>query len=143
MNFDAFISYANQDKAAADAACAVLESVGIRCWIAPRDIRPGREFADAIIEAIDHCRVMVLIFSASANESAQIHREIERAVSKGACRGRRASAPIASPTGQQDRRASGPAWRWHQSASPTQTRSNAGDDDARGPTSSDRPRMAQ
>ena len=83
MAFDAFISYANRDKAAADAACAVLERAGVRCWIAPRDMRPGGEYGDAIIEAIDQCRVMVLIFSSSANDSRQVHREIERAVSKG------------------------------------------------------------
>jgi TIR domain len=83
MAFDAFISYANRDKAAADAACAVLERAGVRCWIAPRDVRPGEEYGDAIIEAIGQCRVMVLIFSSSANDSRQVHREIERAVSKG------------------------------------------------------------
>jgi TIR domain/VHL beta domain len=83
MPFDAFISYSSQDKMAADACCAVLESAGVRCWIAPRDIRPGAEYAAAIIDAIDRCRLMVLIFSSSANASGQIHREIERAVSKG------------------------------------------------------------
>jgi len=83
MALDTFISYSHQDKTAADAACAVLERAGVRCWIAPRDIRPGQEYGHAIIEAIDQCRVMVLIFSANANDSRQIHREIERAVSKG------------------------------------------------------------
>jgi TIR domain len=83
MDFDAFISYSSKDKTAANAACATLESAGVRCWIAPRDIRPGGEYGAAIIEAIDQCRVMVLIFSSSANDSRQIHREIERAVSKG------------------------------------------------------------
>jgi TIR domain len=83
MPFDAFISYSSKDKTAADAACATLESAGVRCWIAPRDIRPGGEYGAAIIEAIDQCHVMVLIFSSSANDSRQIHREIERAVSKG------------------------------------------------------------
>jgi TIR domain-containing protein len=80
---DTFISYSSKDKTAADAACAVLERAGIRCWIAPRDIRPGQEYGQSIIEAIDRCRVMVLIFSANANDSRQTHREIERAVSKG------------------------------------------------------------
>jgi hypothetical protein len=61
----------------------MLEGAGVRCWIAPRDIRAGGEYGAAIIEAIDQCRVMVLIFSSSANESNQVHREIERAVSKG------------------------------------------------------------
>jgi len=79
MNFDAFISYANQDKPAADAACAKLEAEGIRCWIAPRDVPPGAQWAAAIVDAIDHCRAMVLIFSSSANGSKQIHREVQRA----------------------------------------------------------------
>jgi hypothetical protein len=83
MPFDAFISYSSKDKTAADAACAVLEGAGVRCWIAPRDIRPGGQYGAAIIDAIDHCRVMILIFSSSANDSQQIHREIERAVAKG------------------------------------------------------------
>ena len=83
MEFDAFISYSSQDKPAANAACAVLESAGVRCWIAPRDIMAGGEYGAAIVEAIDRCRVMVLIFSSSANNSGQIRREIERAVSKG------------------------------------------------------------
>jgi hypothetical protein len=83
MAFDAFISYSSKDKTAADAACAVLEGAGVRCWIAPRDIRPGREYGAAIVDAIDQCRVMVLIFSSSANDSGQVHREIERAVTRG------------------------------------------------------------
>jgi hypothetical protein len=80
---DAFISYSRQDKLAADAACAALETAGIRCWIAPRDISPGAEWGAAIVEAIDHSAVMVLIFSSNANESRQIRREVEHAVSKG------------------------------------------------------------
>jgi hypothetical protein len=80
---DAFISYSSEDKAAADAACAALETAGIRCWIAPRDISPGAEWGAAIVDAIDHSAVMVLIFSSNANESRQIRREVEHAVSKG------------------------------------------------------------
>jgi hypothetical protein len=83
MSHDAFISYSTHDKAAADATCAALEASGIRCWIAPRDIMPGAEWGEAIIDAINHCRVLILIFSANANESPQIRREVERAVSKG------------------------------------------------------------
>src|ERR1700688_2351317 len=83
MPFDAFISYSSKDKTTADACCAVLEGAGVRCWIAPRDVRPGTEYGAAIIDGIDQCRVMVLIFSSNANNSNQIHREIERAVSKG------------------------------------------------------------
>jgi branched-chain amino acid transport system ATP-binding protein len=83
MNFDVFISYSTKDAPTANAACAVLESAKIRCWIAPRDILPGAPWGASIVRAIDQCRVMVLIFSASANGSRQVHREVNRAFSKG------------------------------------------------------------
>jgi hypothetical protein len=83
MAHDVYISYSHVDKAAADAACATLERAGIRCWIAPRDITPGDEWSAAIVKAIDHCRAMVLIFSTNANNSRQIRREVERAITVG------------------------------------------------------------
>jgi TIR domain len=83
MAHDVFISYSSRDKTTADAACAALEAAGIRCWIAPRDITPGTEWGEAIIDAIGRARAFVLIFSANANDSAQIRREVERAVHKG------------------------------------------------------------
>lgn len=83
MAHDIFISYSTKDKPTADAACATLEAAGIRCWIAPRDILPGMEWGDSIIRAINDCRAMVLVFSSNANDSQQIRREVERAVSKG------------------------------------------------------------
>jgi TIR domain len=79
--FDAFISYASQDKPVADAVCARLEAAGIRCWIAPRDITPGMSYGEAIINAIHAARVMILVFSSHANASPQVPKEIERAVS--------------------------------------------------------------
>jgi hypothetical protein len=84
MAHDVFISYSHVDKAVADAACATLERAGIRCFIAPRDITPGAEWGAAIVNAIDNCRVIVLIFSSHANNSRQIRREVERAISAGA-----------------------------------------------------------
>ena len=49
MAHDVFISYSSKDKPAADATCAVLESKGIRCWIASRDIMPGSDWGEAIV----------------------------------------------------------------------------------------------
>ena len=82
MAHDVFISYPHQDKATANAACAKLEASGVRCWIAPRDISPSEEWAAAIVDAIDACRIMLLIFSAHANESKQVHREVQHALEK-------------------------------------------------------------
>lgn len=83
MAHDVFISHSAKNKTTADAVCAMLESVGIRCWIAPRDVLPGMEWGECIIDAIEQARVMVLIFTAEANTSPQIHREVERAVTHG------------------------------------------------------------
>ena len=92
MAFDAFISYSSKDKTAADAACAVLEGAGIRCWIAPRDIPAGAPWSAAIIEGIEDSRVLVLVFSANANASDQVLREVERAVAKKAPAKKKAAA---------------------------------------------------
>jgi formylglycine-generating enzyme required for sulfatase activity len=80
MAFDVFISYPHQNKAIAEAVCAKLEAERIRCWIAPRDIAPSADWATSIVDAIDGCRVMVLIFSADANRSKQVHREVQQAL---------------------------------------------------------------
>jgi hypothetical protein len=83
MAHDVFVSYASGDKPVADAVCAMLESHGIRVWIAPRDVLPGIHYGEAIIDAIHECRIMVLVFSSKANLSGHIPKEIERAVSQG------------------------------------------------------------
>ena len=80
MPFDVFISYSGHDKLIADAVCAGLEGVGVRCWIAPRDIGSGQTYAGEIIKAIRECRAMVVIFSSHSNSSQQVMREVERAV---------------------------------------------------------------
>ncbi len=82
MAYDAFISYSHQDKATADATCATLEAAGIRCWIAPRDIVPGADWGELIVNAIAAAKIMILIFSGHANASPQIKREVERAVNR-------------------------------------------------------------
>jgi WD40 repeat protein len=82
-NHDVFISYSSKDKQTADAACAALEAERVRCWIAPRDIRPGMDWGGAIIDAIADSRVLVLLFTEHSNQSPQVLREVERAVSKG------------------------------------------------------------
>jgi len=81
MAIDVFLSYAAADKAAALAVLAGLEGNGVRCWIAPRDIPAGSEYGQQIVEAIKACRIVVVIFSASANSSPHVRREVERAVS--------------------------------------------------------------
>lgn len=82
MAHDVFISYAEPDRKVADAACHALEAAGIRCWMAPRDVPTGAQYAQAIIAGIEGCRLLVLIFSSRANLSDFVAREVERAASK-------------------------------------------------------------
>jgi hypothetical protein len=79
MAHDVFISHASTDKPAADAACAALEARGIRCWIAPRDVKPTESWAAAIVDAIRGARIFLLVFTRNANESEHVQREVERA----------------------------------------------------------------
>ncbi len=83
MSHAVFLSHSNVDKRFAEAICQRLEAAGVRCWMAPRDIRPGEDWAEAIINAMDRCQILVLVFSAHSNNSPQVRREIERAVNKG------------------------------------------------------------
>lgn len=83
MAHDLYICSSNRDKAAADAVCAALEASGLRCWIAPRDVPPGRAWAEAVLDAIAQSRLVVLIFSSRANESPHVKREVERIASIG------------------------------------------------------------
>lgn len=82
MAHDVFISYSSKDKPIADAVCATLEGSKIRCWIAPRDVLPGVPYGEALINALNQSRLLVLVFSADANNSPQVMREVERAVNK-------------------------------------------------------------
>lgn len=80
---DVFISYSQADRACAFDIVAWLEARNISVWIAPRDVSPSADWAEDVIDAISAARIMVLVFSASTNESVQVRREVERAVHKG------------------------------------------------------------
>lgn len=84
MAHDVFISYAHQDKPTADAVRAGLETRGIRCWMAPRDVLtsrlPSTDWHPAILDAIRGSKLMVVVYSSSANGSGQVKRELDAAV---------------------------------------------------------------
>ena len=82
FDFDAFISHSSLDKTMANAVCAKLEMAGIRCWIAPRDVRSGGSWPGQIVEAIRRCKVMVLIFSSNSNSSAPVLNEVVQAADR-------------------------------------------------------------
>lgn len=83
MGHRVFISYAKKNRNVADAVCAKLESRGIACWYAPRNILAGTSWASAIVEGIDGSELGIVVLSSHSNRSRHVHNEIERIVSRG------------------------------------------------------------
>jgi TIR domain/Galactose oxidase, central domain len=78
-----FVSYATEDADTATRVCSLLEADGIHCWVAPRDVKAGTDYAAAIMDAIRNARLVVLVFSAHSNTSPYALREVERSVAYG------------------------------------------------------------
>jgi hypothetical protein len=78
----AFISYASPDRERAREIADALEQRGLRCWIAPRDVRPGHDYGAEIIHGIERSRCLVLVLSEAANKSTFVRREVVTAVNR-------------------------------------------------------------
>lgn len=78
-----FISYTTRgDADAAFRLVDLLEASGIKCWIAPRDIDEGENWADAIPNAIEGCHLVVLLLSDQSMASEEIKKEVNLANSR-------------------------------------------------------------
>lgn len=76
-----FISYSSREAKIANQLVSYLESNGIPCWIAPRDIASGHDYTDSIDQAIKRCSGFVLIFSAHSAKSVWVKKELTLGVS--------------------------------------------------------------
>jgi hypothetical protein len=77
MANEVFISYSSDDQKIVEELLGYLEHNGMRCFVAYRDIPKGVVRAGAIVDAIESCKVMVVVFSEDFNRSPQVDREIE------------------------------------------------------------------
>ncbi|WP_407050896.1 TIR domain-containing protein [Methyloraptor flagellatus] len=73
---DLFVCHVTEDRQTAQDLVVELEKRGLRCWFAPRDIVGGQAYDDAIADALDECRAMLLVFSDRCNDSDYIRREV-------------------------------------------------------------------
>ncbi|MBR5309486.1 MAG: toll/interleukin-1 receptor domain-containing protein [Clostridia bacterium] len=78
-----FISHSSNDAVLAKNLCDIFESRGVYCWIAPRDIPYGENWAGEIVSAIEGSKVMIFIFTPSSNKSEQVLNEINLALQNG------------------------------------------------------------
>lgn len=74
-----FISYATVDRADALKVCTAIEQRGTRCWISMRDVPPGENYQEAIVQSLRSARAVVLLFSEAANTSGEIKKELSLA----------------------------------------------------------------
>ena len=79
INERVFISYSTQDANMALKVCDYLETNGIGCWIAPRNINPGDNYATQIVHAIRDSAALVLVASESTNASGHVSNEVSLA----------------------------------------------------------------
>ena len=74
-----FISYSSKDADTALRMVDFLESHGVSCWIAPRNIMPGASYPSQIVKAIRECDGFILVATEKVNLSNHITSEIARA----------------------------------------------------------------
>lgn len=71
-----FISYSSKDKEIVDKLCAYLESRGIGCWVAHRNILPGTEYGREIDEGFKSADAAVYVLSNNSIRSKQVEQEV-------------------------------------------------------------------
>ena len=82
MNKDVFVSYTTPNAEAANAIVSYLESKDVTCYIAPRDVDPGKPFASNIMHAIDSAHAVILVASDAINASEHVLNELDIIVAK-------------------------------------------------------------
>jgi formylglycine-generating enzyme required for sulfatase activity len=76
---DVFISHASADATLALRVCDGLEKRGVRCWIAPRDVRSDGTYGSEILKGLRECEVFLILVTDASAASEQVEREAERA----------------------------------------------------------------
>lgn len=77
------ISHSSRDAEFANSVRGALEERGLKCWMAPRDLRPGESWADGIVRGIESASSVVLLVTRHINDSAHVLGEITQAVHLG------------------------------------------------------------
>jgi hypothetical protein len=76
-----FISHSSDDREEANFVATYLEQRGARIWIAPRDVRPGRDYSEQLQQAIEDCGAFVVLVTGRSNKSPYVRVETEMAFS--------------------------------------------------------------
>jgi hypothetical protein len=75
-NRHVFVSYSSKDESRVAALIADAEARGLKCWMAPRDLTPGRNYQDEIVRAIESADRVLVSFWQAAQSSQHVAREV-------------------------------------------------------------------
>lgn len=75
-----FICHSSEDADIAKRIVSRLETAGIPCWIAPRNIPPGLTYAASIVQGIKASAFLIFLFTKASNKSEAVVNEIENAM---------------------------------------------------------------
>lgn len=78
----AFVSFATPNERLARRVVEFLESHGVKCFFAPRDISVGSRWQGSLADAIANCSLLVLLLSRHAHDSEHVLREVDLAVER-------------------------------------------------------------
>lgn len=71
-----FICFSSKDLSIALEVAISLEEYGVPCWISQRDIQPGQNYQEAIVQALESARGIVFLFSDNSSLSGEITKEL-------------------------------------------------------------------
>lgn len=75
-----FISYSSKDYRKVNEIRELIEKAGVQCWMAPRDIPYGTNYAHMIEISIKNAEKFILMLSESAVWSVWVEKELQRAI---------------------------------------------------------------
>ncbi len=76
MPHDVFISYSTKNTREIRLILDALEQAGLTCWIAPRDVPPGKPWGGVINRAIIDSDVFLILVTEESNSSDQVLKEV-------------------------------------------------------------------
>jgi hypothetical protein len=74
-----FICFSSKDEAVARRVVEFLEAKGLDCWISSRDVPPGQNYQETIVQALEEAKGVVFLFSEFSSASGEIKKELSLA----------------------------------------------------------------
>ncbi len=72
-----YICHSLYDNHVADNICLFLELNGVKCWMAPRDVKRNERHAKAVYNSIRRCDVVVVVYTKNTNKAEYVIDELD------------------------------------------------------------------